>query len=278
MSTHNLHFTPAPAPHDPNVVSARLGVGGEAFLNAMLEIPDAMHERRSPLKMAASVVVHGALIAALLIVPVYFAKNTLTLEKLTPTYVFTPPMPAPPPPMAAAAHAPQAPQVTPKISMPTLTAPRVVPQHTSDSSADNMAAPDLSAGVMGGVPGGVAGGVLGGVLGGTGAVPGPPAPVNTPSIVRVGGNVKAPVLVQHVQPEYPVVAKAAHVQGTVVIDAVIDKTGKVVSEHAVSGPNLLVAAALDAVQQWKYQPTYLNGQAVDLAMEVTVSFNLGAGA
>jgi protein TonB len=62
----------------------------------------------------------------------------------------------------------------------------------------------------------------------------------------------------------------------VIIDAVIDKTGNVVSEHAVSGPGLLVPAALSAVEQWKYKPTYLNGQAVDLAMQVTVNFQLGA--
>jgi protein TonB len=48
-----------------------------------------------------------------------------------------------------------------------------------------------------------------------------------------------------------------------------------VSEHAVSGPGLLIPAALAAVQQWRYQPTILNGEPVELAMEVTVSFNLG---
>jgi protein TonB len=100
--------------------------------------------------------------------------------------------------------------------------------------------------------------------------------MNKPGIVRVGGNVKPPQLVQNVQPQYPTVARMAHVQGNVVIDAVIDKTGNVVSAHAISGPGLLVPAALDAVHQWKYKPTYLNGEPVDLAMEVTVNFQLGA--
>jgi protein TonB len=60
----------------------------------------------------------------------------------------------------------------------------------------------------------------------------------------------------------------------VIIDAVIDEHGNVVQAHAISGPPMLIAAALQAVSQWKYQPTYLNGVAVSLAMHVTVSFHL----
>ncbi len=59
-----------------------------------------------------------------------------------------------------------------------------------------------------------------------------------------------------------------------VVDAVIDSEGNVVKAHAVSGPGLLIPAALSAVEQWKYAPTYLNGVAVSIAMNVTVDFNL----
>jgi protein TonB len=248
------------------------------FLDAMLDMPTTNDRGpRKPLKMAASILIHTAVVALLIIVPVFFANNSLLLENLTPTYVFTPPPPmAPPPPAAAAAQ--RAVQVAPKIAIPTpVVAPHVIPKQTS-TVADNASAPsvDPGAGVLGGVEGGVPGGVLGGILGGTGGVAGPPIPTTPQGIVRVGGNVRAPELVEKVQPEYPAVARAAHVEGTVVIDAVIDKDGHVVSEHAVSGSNLLVAAALAAVQQWKYQPTYLNGQPVQLAMEVTVAFNLNS--
>lgn len=109
--------------------------------------------------------------------------------------------------------------------------------------------------------------MLGGVLGGTGATPGPP-PAASQGIVRVGGDVKPPQLVQKVQPDYPPVARIAHVEGSVVIDAIISKNGDVIGEHALSGPGLLVQSAMSAVKQWKYKPTYLNGQPVDLAMQV----------
>jgi periplasmic protein TonB len=285
MSTYRLPLPPNPAPQNrAQVVATSAGPAAGAarkdtFLDAMLDMPATSGPRsRNPLKMVASVLIHAGVIALLIIVPLYFAKNTLDLQKLTATYVFTPPPPAPPPPPAAT-KAPETPKVTPKIVQPTFVAPKVVPKEVQSAPPPAAAAPDVNAGVLGGVPGGVPGGVLGGLIGGTGTGPAPPAPAaKAPGIVRVGGDVKAPQLVDRVNPEYPQVAKMAHVQGTVVIDAVIDKSGAVVSEHAVSGPGLLVPAALDAVKQWKYKPTYLNGEAVDLAMQVTVNFQLGMGA
>jgi protein TonB len=250
--------------------------GSSMFLDAMLEMPSTAHDSRKPLKMLASMAIHTAIIAALLILPVYFASNVISVEKLQPTFVFTPPpVRLPPPPPAAAASSARAIQTMPRVMPVPIVAPRVIPKQSA-AVASNVQAPSLSedTGVIGGVPGGVPGGVLGGILGGTGTA-GPPVPVNSRGIVRVGGSVRPPQLVDRVQPEYPAVARAAHVQGTVVIDAVIDATGNVISEHAVSGPDLLIPAALTAVQQWKYQPTVLNGQPVQLAMEVTVSFNLG---
>jgi protein TonB len=248
--------------------------GSNLFLDAMLEMPTtAVHDSRRPLKMAASILIHACVIALLIIVPIYFATNTVDIQKLAATYVFTPPPPIAPPPPAAAASPQRAVQTMPRMIQPTaIVAPRVIPKQTA-ATATNVQAPSLNedAGVSGGVPGGV----LGGILGGTGTFAGPPPPTNSQGIVRVGGNVRPPELVQRVPPDYPPVARAAHVEGIVVIDAVIDKTGNVVSEHAVSGPGLLIPAALNAVQQWKYQPTYLNGQPVELGMEVTVSFNLG---
>ncbi len=278
----SLHRTLVPADavlgKAPKMVLATPANGSQSdpFLAALLEMPTTNgHADHKPAKMAVSMAIHAGLIALLLILPIYFASNVMTLKKLTPTYVFTPPPIAPPPPAGAAAPQ-RAMQTMPKLTQPTpIVAPHVVPKQTS-MSADNAAAPSIdAAGVMGGVPGGVPGGVLGGILGGTGTVAGPPPPTIAQGIVRVGGNVKPPELVERVQPEYPAVARAAHVEGTVVIDAVIDATGNVVSEHALSGPGLLIPAALSAVEQWKYQPTYLNGKPVELAMQVTVSFNLG---
>jgi periplasmic protein TonB len=75
---------------------------------------------------------------------------------------------------------------------------------------------------------------------------------------------------------YPILAKAVHVHGDVVIDSVIDPNGNVTQMKLVSGNPLLVTAAFDAVGQWKYQPTLLNGTPVAVEMQVTVHFNLAS--
>jgi protein TonB len=75
---------------------------------------------------------------------------------------------------------------------------------------------------------------------------------------------------------YPKLARQAHVWGTVVVNAVIDEHGNVVQARALSGHPLLIQAALNAVLEWKYEPTTLNGTAVAVEMEVTVHFNLGS--
>ncbi|MGB7846382.1 MAG: energy transducer TonB, partial [Candidatus Acidiferrum sp.] len=144
--------------------------------------------------------------------------------------------------------------------------------------------PDMEggAGVPGGVPGGVSGGsmggVLGGVIGGTGTVAAPVAPKEKPKgPVRVGGRVKEPKLIRRVDPQYPPLAMQTHMQGSVVIDAIIDEHGDVVEVKVVSGPPLLLQAALDAVRRWKYEPTYLNDQPVAVQLNVTVAFRLGGG-
>lgn len=275
MSTQKLPLPAHLAQREPSKPSVSVEQGSrDTFLDALLEMPGTEKAARNPLKMALSVAIHVAILALLIIVPLFLAKNTISLKALQPTYVFTPPPPAPPPPPPAA-KTPQTPvKVTPQIKVPTFVAPRVIPKQV-ETAQNNVAPPSEAPGIEGGVVGGVPGGVLGGVLGGTGAAPGPPPPASH-GVVRVGGDVKAPELVQKIQPDYPPVARAARVEGKVVIDAVISKNGDVVSEKAVSGPGLLVQSALSAVKQWKYKPTYLNGEPVDLAMQVTVDFTLGS--
>jgi periplasmic protein TonB len=139
-------------------------------------------------------------------------------------------------------------------------------------------------GVPGGVPGGVAGGSMGGVIGGviggmTSAVPAvPTAPKEKPKgPVRVGGRVKEPRLIQRVEPTYPPLALQTHIQGIVIIEAIIDEHGDVGEMRVVSGPPLLIQSALDAVRHWKYEPTYLNDQAVPVQLNVRVQFLLNGG-
>jgi protein TonB len=92
--------------------------------------------------------------------------------------------------------------------------------------------------------------------------------------VRVGGKVKAPVKTKDVKPEYPAAAKSAKVQGAVIIEATIGADGKVIDAKVLRSVSMLDQAALDAVRQWEFSPTLLNGKPVPVKMTVTVNFKL----
>jgi protein TonB len=92
--------------------------------------------------------------------------------------------------------------------------------------------------------------------------------------LRVGGNVQQALLVRSVTPNYPPLARQARVSGVVRVEATIGRDGRIVKAAAISGPPLLRQAATDAVRQWIYKPTTLNGQAVEVVTQVDVTFNL----
>jgi protein TonB len=84
-------------------------------------------------------------------------------------------------------------------------------------------------------------------------------------------------LIYRVQPQYPTLARQARVQGIVLLRAVISKQGKIENVQVISGHPLLVKAAMDAVQQWRYRPYYLNSEPVEVETQVTVNFTLSGG-
>lgn len=90
--------------------------------------------------------------------------------------------------------------------------------------------------------------------------------------VRVGGPVKPPVKIKDARPTYPALAKDARVSGAVIIEATIDTDGNVADAKVVRSVPLLDQAALDAVEQWKYEPSTKNGTPVPVVMTVTVNF------
>lgn len=81
-------------------------------------------------------------------------------------------------------------------------------------------------------------------------------------------------MIRQVKPPYPPLAKQARIQGTVVLEAIINKQGSVENLRVLTGHPLLIQSALDAVKQWKYKPTLLNGEPVEVVTQVTVNFNL----
>jgi TonB family protein len=96
-----------------------------------------------------------------------------------------------------------------------------------------------------------------------------------PTRVRVGGTVQAARMIRQVMPSYPSEAKSKHIQGTVVLHAVIGKDGTVNSLDVVSGPAELTKAAINAVKQWRYSPIFLNGIPVEVDTTISVIFTLG---
>ena len=251
-------------------VSANLSAG-------MLE-NNRMKRPKRIMDFVVSVASHALIVATAILVPLYFS-NAIDMHQLQLTYLVAPPLPPPPPPAAEAIHATRHPRSF--FADNKLYAPRVIPKRVAevkDLRPASQATAGVPGGVIGGVPGGQLSGVIGGILRESTYVPPPPAPRPAPHVgpYRVGGNIQRPQLISQVVPIYPILAKETRVQGTVVIDSIIDTHGNVTEMRLVSGHPLLVTAAFDAVRQWKYEPTRLNGIPIPIEMLVTVHFSLGS--
>jgi protein TonB len=249
----------------------------DTVLHALLETP-LREERRNPLDWLVSLLVHTVVLAALIVAPLFFTQ-VIDVHDLQLTYLVTPSPPAPPsPPPAAPAVQKLAPRKVAPLVPSRLVAPSVIPKQIA-MLHEPPAAPDVSGGVIGGIPGGATGGVLGGIIGGTPMPPPVAAPVQEKKpkeILRPGGDVKLPQKIFAPPPRYPALAKAAHVQGTVLIDAVIDEQGNIVNAKVLEGHPLLVPEAMRTVMLWKYEPTYLNGVPYPIRMTITVNFSFAS--
>jgi periplasmic protein TonB len=216
-----------------------------------------------------------AFLALLILIPLIYTE---ALPKtLMSSILLAPPPPPPPPPPPAAVQVVHVKPVAHLMEAGKLVAPKAIPKDIKIIKEEE-APPDVGAGMVGGVPGGVAGGsmggVIGGVIGGAGSTAAPPPPKVTPKRITVGGNVQAAHLVNRVQPVYPPLARQTRISGTVKLHAIIGKNGAVEQLQVVSGHPLLVQSALDAVKQWRYQPTLLNGEPVEVDTEIDVIFSL----
>ena len=221
---------------------------------------------RKPWSLLVSVALQSLLIGALVLIPLIYTE---ALPKaMLSTFIVAPP-PPPPPPMAAVKVKQE--KLAQVIKTNPVT-PTVIPKKIEIEK--DQAAPDAAPSPQdNGIPGGT-GDVLGGIAGNGPAMPPPPKP-QAPQRVTLGGQVEAAKLINKVSPQYPEVAKSAHVTGTVVLRAVISKSGDIQQLQLVSGPPLLAKAAMDAVTQWRYRPTVLNGQPVEVDTTIDVVFSLG---
>jgi protein TonB len=215
-----------------------------------------------------SVLLHAAALAAILVVPLLsddaLPDRSGEVQAFFASPIELAPLPPPPPPPSAAPRVARAPKpvsgggfVAP-VEVPT----EIVPEAVLDLGLDG----DLAGGVEGGVPGGVVGGIVGGL---PDAPPPPPA-----EPVRVGLEVKEPRRLKDVPPVYPSIAARSGLEGVVVLECIIDPRGRVVDVKVVRGLPLLDDAAIEAVRQWVYTPTLVNGVPTSVIMTVRVTFRL----
>lgn len=214
-----------------------------------------------------STVAQLVLVGFLVLMPFIFTE-ALPKGQLT-TWLVAPPPPPPPPPPAA----PQVQHVqkVSEIVDGALRTPSKIPKKIQMiKEEETPASTGVSGGVVGGVPGGSAGGVIGGIIGSAA----PPPKVATPQKLRVSSGVADGLKIHDVQPTYPQMARIAHIQGDVTLQATISKSGVIENLRAVNGHPILIQAAMDAVRQWKYKPYILNGEPVEVETTVVVKFHM----
>jgi protein TonB len=278
MVTHPIQILGPTLPQLDRVVICEEQSVDAGFVRAMLDMPLSRQERRNPLEWLASLSFHAIFIGALLVAPLYFT-DALDMKSFSQTFLVGPP--PPPPPRAAAISQPIVRSHAARLLQAgRLVAPTFIPK-TIAIIKEQALPPDVVGGDVGGVPGGIPGGqlggVLGGIIGGAGSSAAAPALASPPPvnrIVHVGGRISPPRAISTPPPLYPGLARNARAQGQVVIDAIIDERGDVTEARAISGPGLLIPAALAAVIKWRYEPTLLNGEPVSIEMHVIVNFVL----
>ncbi|MGA3211175.1 MAG: energy transducer TonB [Terriglobales bacterium] len=225
-----------------------------------------------------SFIVQGCLLVFLILLPLIFT-DALPRQEFMSMLVAPPPPPPPPPPPAAAAPVKPV-KVETEIDNGKLKTPTKIPDQIKmvKDEEDPSTMAGAGVGVVGGIPGGVPGGQMGGVLGGIiSSAPAPVPKIAAPQRIRVSGGVAEGKLVHRVQPVYPPLARTARIQGQVILQAIISKTGEITGLKVIQGHPMLQGAALEAVKQWRYEPYLLNGEPVEVDTTITVNFTLGGG-
>jgi len=247
------------------------------FEDSLIESGGRLKTRRGWTSIV-SFLIQFMIIGVMVLIPLIFTEalpKTITLGLL----VAPPPPPPPPPPAAAPVKIVKVIQTD--IVNGELRTPTKIPKKVEMIKEDEAPPPvNTSTGVVGGVPGGIPGGSAGGVLGSILSATASPtiAPkIATPTRVRVSSGVVSGLLLRKVQPTYPPLARAARIQGVVILQAQISKDGNIENLQLISGHPMLAPAAIEAVKQWKYKPYLLNGEPVEVETQVQVNFSLAGG-
>ena len=216
--------------------------------------------------LPVSVAVHLLIFGLVLVVPLVADMTIPAIVVSTPAYVRALPVPAPPPP--ARERTPSARQPSPSS---TAYAPVVAP--TGITPERDVAAPDVPE-IEGAIGTGVGLDVGVVVRDAPRVLEAAPPAARPAAAVRVADLPQPPHKIADARPVYPEVARSARIEGTVVLEAIIDRAGRIDDVRVVRSVPLLDQAALDAVRQWRYTPSTLRGQPVAVLMTITVNFKL----
>jgi len=246
------------------------------FEDSLIESGGKLKTKRGQTSILAFMI-EAMIIGVMVLIPLIFTE---ALPKSVQLGFLVAPPPPPPPPPPAAAPVRVVKQIQTDIVNGQLRTPTKIPKVVKMIQEDEAPPPvNTSVGVLGGVPGGVPGGSMSGVLGSVlSATNNLPAPkIATPQRVRVSQGVSQGLLIRKVPPAHPPLARQARIQGTVILQAQISKTGDIENLQLISGHPMLAPAAIEAVKQWKYKPYLLNGEPVEVDTQVQVNFTLAGG-
>jgi periplasmic protein TonB len=238
------------------------------MFNELIESTSEKKKTNTSWSVIVSAIVQISVLSVLILIPLIYTQ-ALPTAMLTTLLVAPPPPPPPPPPPVKTIEKP----VARLIQSGKLMQPRAIPKEVTVFKEAELP-PDVTAnnnnqsGVFGGIPGQ-------GLMAEGSPLP-PPPKAAAPVRIKQGGAVTAASIITQTKPAYPPLARQARIQGVVVLHAIIDKEGKVAQLEAVSGHPLLVQSALDAVKQWRYKPTQLNGEPVEVDTTIQVTFTMGA--
>ncbi len=234
------------------------------FEDAMMESGGRINTR-SRYYTVFGALFNGALLAGMVLMPLLYPEALP--KNATAAMLVAPPPPPPPPP-------PPAPQplhmvrVTPALNE--FNAPPRIPTQIS-MGRDTAQPPATNLGPEGSGPASAPSG-LNDIFGGATQ---PVVKAAVPNKIIVSQGVMAGSILSRPEPAYPAIAKAARIQGTVILSATISRAGTIENLTVVSGPAMLTQAAIDAVRNWRYRPYLLNGQPVEVQTLVNVTFTLG---
>jgi periplasmic protein TonB len=193
-------------------------------------------------------------------------------RQMMATLMVAPSPPPAPPPATPATPAPRV-QAKAQMLMSEFRAPSRIPEIKPVNEA---AIPPSMMGVQGmeGLSNGLPGGI-GSLINDVGARQPAVVRPKVPNSLNVSSGVMAGNLLTKTLPQYPAIPRAAHIQGIVVLQATISKSGSIENLRVISGPLMLQQAAMDAVGSWRYKPYLLNGDPVEVETRINVVFNLG---